>query len=145
MGIHYLRYCASGCHFCTLIRIFWLSRPLFCQPASAAFEPWGCSKDYKVGRNETLNLPPKWHISSQDELSFANELLELHFQSALDDLSRICETRIHTNAGEYAMRFLAALLSDDFTFLKSFCSVYSIKPQVSMVCPFLIGWQPGTP
>ncbi|OAY75058.1 Proteasome activator subunit 4 [Ananas comosus] len=73
--------------------------PLFCQPASAAFEPWGCSKDYKVGRNETLNLPPKWHISSQDELSFANELLELHFQSALDDLSRICETRIHTNAG----------------------------------------------
>ncbi|XP_020109753.1 proteasome activator subunit 4-like isoform X2 [Ananas comosus] len=73
--------------------------PLLCQPASAAFEPWGCSKDYNVGRNEPLNLPPKWHISSQDELSFANELLELHFQSALDDLSRICETRIHTNAG----------------------------------------------
>lgn len=44
-------------------------------------------------------MPPKWHIPSADEVQFANELLDLHLQSALDDLYRICQARIHSKPG----------------------------------------------
>jgi hypothetical protein len=49
-----------------------------------------------------LNFPPKWHDPSHDELSFANELLQLHFQSALEDLLTICQTKVHSDTGRYA-------------------------------------------
>jgi proteasome activator subunit 4 len=46
-----------------------------------------------------LNFPPKWHDPSQDELSFANELLHFHFQSALEDLLTICQTKVNSETG----------------------------------------------
>ena len=46
-----------------------------------------------------LNFPPKWHDPSQDELSFANELLDFHFQSALEDLLTICQMKVHSDKG----------------------------------------------
>lgn len=49
-----------------------------------------------------LNFPPKWHDPSHDELSFANELLQFHFQSALEDLLTICQTKVHSETGRYA-------------------------------------------
>lgn len=49
-----------------------------------------------------LNFPPKWHDPSHDELSFANELLQFHFQSALEDLLTICQTKVHSETGIYA-------------------------------------------
>ena len=59
-----------------------------------------------------LNFPPKWHDPSQDELSFAKELLQFHFESALDDLLTICQTKLHSKTGIYGFwpltfRFLA--------------------------------------
>ncbi len=49
-----------------------------------------------------LNFTPKWHDPSQDELSFANELLEFHFQSALEDLVSICQRKNHSETGKYS-------------------------------------------
>ncbi|KAJ6818123.1 proteasome activator subunit 4 [Iris pallida] len=66
-------------------------------PAASALEDWGCSKNYEDGKNGNLSVLPKWHIPTHDELSFANELLDLHFQSALHDLLRICHTKMHTD------------------------------------------------
>lgn len=48
-----------------------------------------------------LDFTPKWHDPSQDELSFANELLEFHFQSALEDLLTICKTKLHSETGNF--------------------------------------------
>lgn len=50
-----------------------------------------------------LNFPPKWHDPSQDELSFANELLEFHFQSAVEDLLTICQTEVQSETGTYIL------------------------------------------
>ena len=48
-----------------------------------------------------LNFRPKWHDPSQDELSCANELLQFHLQSALDDLLTIRQTKLHSKTGIY--------------------------------------------
>ena len=50
-----------------------------------------------------LNFPPKWHDPSQDELSFANELLEFHFQSAVEDLLTICQMEVQSETGTYIL------------------------------------------
>jgi proteasome activator subunit 4 len=50
-----------------------------------------------------LNFPPKWHDPSQDELSFANELLDFHFQSALEDLLTICQREVHSDKGIFCL------------------------------------------
>ena len=71
-----------------------------CQPGNI-IEPWGCSKAHQGREVEMLNFRPKWHDPSQDELSFANELLQFHFQSALDDLLTICQTKLHSETGIY--------------------------------------------
>ncbi|XP_073098688.1 proteasome activator subunit 4 isoform X3 [Elaeis guineensis] len=73
-------------------------KPFSCQQVSSVLEDWVCSKDYGNGIKKESNYLPEWHIPSQDELSFANELLDLHFQSALDDLLRICQTKMHYEA-----------------------------------------------
>lgn len=44
-------------------------------------------------------MGPKWHVPSDEEIQYANELIELHFKSALDDLLRICQTKIHSDPG----------------------------------------------
>lgn len=64
-----------------------------CHPATYILEEWGCSK---IGEK---NTSPKWHIPNKNELSFAKELLDLHLQSALDELVSICQNRVHSDAG----------------------------------------------
>lgn len=44
-------------------------------------------------------LIPKWHVPNDEEIQFANELLDIHFKSALDDLLKICQTKIHADQG----------------------------------------------
>lgn len=65
-------------------------------PSAAALEKWISTKDFMD--NESL-MSPKWHIPSVDEVAFANELLNLHFQSGLDDLLRICTKKVHSDPG----------------------------------------------
>uniref|UniRef100_A0A0D9WPL0 Proteasome activator subunit 4 n=1 Tax=Leersia perrieri TaxID=77586 RepID=A0A0D9WPL0_9ORYZ len=81
-----------------------------CQPIANIVEPWGCSKAHQDQEVEMLNFPPKWHDPSQDELSFANELLEFHFLSALENLWIICETKIHSETGEEKEHLKVTLL-----------------------------------
>lgn len=56
---------------------------------------------------------PQWHVPVQEEISYANELLSLHFQSALDTLARICQDRIHTDAGNEKDHLKVTLLRID--------------------------------
>ncbi|KAK8626328.1 hypothetical protein V6N13_133979 [Hibiscus sabdariffa] len=65
--------------------------------AAAALEEWISAKDYSDGALKG----PKWHVPSDEEVQFANELLVHHFQSALDDLLRICQTKIHSDPGHF--------------------------------------------
>ncbi|KAF0904304.1 hypothetical protein E2562_033273 [Oryza meyeriana var. granulata] len=81
-----------------------------CQPIANIIEPWGCSKAHQDREVEMLNFTPKWHDPSQDELSFANELLEFHFQSALEDLLIICQTKIHSETGQEKEHLKVTLL-----------------------------------
>lgn len=69
-------------------------------PDVSVLEEWCCSKSYENEKSEAFNILPKWHIPNQDELSFANELLDLHFQSALNELLIICQTKMHIDAGK---------------------------------------------
>ncbi|XVF70972.1 hypothetical protein PTKIN_Ptkin11bG0205100 [Pterospermum kingtungense] len=78
-------------------------------PAAAALEEWISAKDYSDGAPK----PPKWHIPSDAEVQFANELLNLHFQSALDDLLRICQTKIHSDPGNEKEHLKVTLLRID--------------------------------
>lgn len=72
-------------------------RCIFNHPAAAALEEWISAKDYSDGALKG----PRWHVPSDEEVQFANELLILHFQSALDDLLRICQTKIHSDPGKH--------------------------------------------
>ncbi|KAL8129180.1 hypothetical protein V2J09_018335 [Rumex salicifolius] len=65
-------------------------------PDALFLEKWFSTKDYLVDQSP---VGPQWHVSSKEEVAFANELLSLHFQSALDELMRICQDKIHTDAG----------------------------------------------
>ncbi|KAA8527119.1 hypothetical protein F0562_008652 [Nyssa sinensis] len=65
-------------------------------PAAAALEEWISTKDYY---DDKPLIVPMWHVPSDEEVQFANELLNLHFESALDDLLRICQTKLHSDPG----------------------------------------------
>ncbi|KAL6954576.1 hypothetical protein U1Q18_023924 [Sarracenia purpurea var. burkii] len=65
-------------------------------PAVGALEEWISTKDYL---DDKPFVGPKWHVPSDDEIQFANELLNLHFKSALDDLLKICQTKVHSDPG----------------------------------------------
>lgn len=71
-------------------------------PAAATLEEWISTKN--SSDNELLT-GPKWHVPSDNEVQFANELLNLHFQSALDDLLRICKTKLHSVPGNVHTHF----------------------------------------
>ncbi|KAJ7963489.1 proteasome activator subunit 4-like [Quillaja saponaria] len=71
-----------------------------------ALEEWISTKDY----TDDERLMPKWHIPSDEEVRFANELLEIHFQSALDDLLKICRSKIHTDLGDEKEHLKVTLL-----------------------------------
>ncbi|XP_039061137.1 proteasome activator subunit 4-like [Hibiscus syriacus] len=81
----------------------------FNHPAAAALEDWISAKDYSNGELKG----PKWHVPSDEEVQFANELLILHFQSALDDLLRICQTKIHSDPGNEKEHLKVTLLRID--------------------------------
>ncbi|KNA18101.1 hypothetical protein SOVF_073840 isoform A [Spinacia oleracea] len=65
-------------------------------PDAPLMEKWISTKDCL--KDEPL-IYPKWHVPIEEEILYANELLSLHFQSALDALVKICQDRIHTDAG----------------------------------------------
>ena len=77
-------------------------------PDAAGLEEWICTKDYV--NDEKPLIGPKWHVPNKEEVHFANELLDLHFQSALDDLLRICQTKMHSDPGD-----MQILLSSSFS------------------------------
>ncbi|KDP36327.1 hypothetical protein JCGZ_09542 [Jatropha curcas] len=79
-------------------------------PAAAALEEWISTKDYNT--DEKL-MAPKWHVPNNEEIQFASELLNLHFQSALDDLLRICQNKIHSDPGTEKEHLKVTLLRID--------------------------------
>ncbi|VAI85409.1 unnamed protein product [Triticum turgidum subsp. durum] len=85
-------------------------KPFSCHSIANIIEPWGCSKAHQDREVEMLNFPPKWHDPSQDELSFANELLEFHFQSAVEDLLTICQTEVQSETGDEKEHLKVTLL-----------------------------------
>lgn len=62
-------------------------------------------------------MGPKWHVPTEDEINFANELLSLHFESALDDLLTICQSRIHSDPGTHECSSSTVLLNEFQYFL----------------------------
>ncbi|KAL6203633.1 hypothetical protein ACLB2K_027333 [Fragaria x ananassa] len=79
-------------------------------PNASALEEWISSKDHSD--NKPL-VGPKWHISNAEEVKFANELLDLHLRSALDDLLRICQTKVHSDPGDEKEHLKVTLLRID--------------------------------
>ncbi|KAG5550916.1 hypothetical protein RHGRI_009372 [Rhododendron griersonianum] len=79
-------------------------------PAAAALEEWISSKD---DLEDQPFVGPKWHVPSDEEIQYANELIELHFKSALDDLLRICQTKIHSDPGDEKEHLKVTLLRLD--------------------------------
>ncbi|XP_011000362.1 PREDICTED: proteasome activator subunit 4-like [Populus euphratica] len=79
-------------------------------PAAMALEEWISAKDYN---SDGPSMGPKWHVPNDDEVQFANELLNLHFQSALDDLLKICQNKIHSDTGNEKEHLKVTLLRID--------------------------------
>ncbi|CAK7323879.1 unnamed protein product [Dovyalis caffra] len=79
-------------------------------PAATALEEWISTKDYD---SDGPLMAPKWHVPNADEVQFANELLNLHFHSALDDLLKICQKKIHSDAGNEKEHLKVTLLRID--------------------------------
>ncbi|KAF7816036.1 proteasome activator subunit 4-like [Senna tora] len=75
-------------------------------PDAAVLEEWISSKDY----SNDERLIPKWHIPCDEEVQFANELLDIHFKSALDDLLNICQNKIHVDQGDEKEHLKVTLL-----------------------------------
>ncbi|KAL5803775.1 hypothetical protein ACOSQ3_030575 [Xanthoceras sorbifolium] len=81
-------------------------------PAAPALEEWVSTKDYN---DDEQFIGPEWHVPSDKEVQFANELLDLHFQSALDDLLRICQTKLHSDPGNEKEHLKVTLLRIEST------------------------------
>ncbi|RZC51061.1 hypothetical protein C5167_019488 [Papaver somniferum] len=79
-------------------------------PDAAPLEEWISAKGF---HSEVQSLRPKWHIPVQEEVIFANELLNLHLGSALDDLLRICQAKIHSDPGNEKEHLKVTLLRID--------------------------------
>ncbi|WJX31396.1 hypothetical protein P8452_19826 [Trifolium repens] len=75
-------------------------------PDAVALEEWISTKDFSTDER----LIPKWHIPCDEEIHFANELLDIHFKSALDDLLRICQSKIHADQGDEKEHLKVTLL-----------------------------------
>jgi proteasome activator subunit 4 len=85
---------------------------IFRHPVASELEEWISTKDYS---NNELPICPKWHIPNDDEVHFANELLDLHFKAALDDLLTMCQTKIHSDSGDEKEHLKVTLLRIDST------------------------------
>ncbi|XP_027335262.1 proteasome activator subunit 4 [Abrus precatorius] len=75
-------------------------------PNAVALEEWISTKDISTDES----LIPKWHIPTDEEVHFANELVDIHFKSALDDLLKICQTKIHADQGDEKEHLKVTLL-----------------------------------
>ncbi|CAJ2640178.1 unnamed protein product [Trifolium pratense] len=75
-------------------------------PDAVALEEWISTKDF----SNDERLIPKWHIPCDEEIHFANELLDIHFKSALDDLLKICQSKIHADQGDEKEHLKVTLL-----------------------------------
>lgn len=73
-------------------------------------EEWISNKDYS---NDEAFTGPKWHIPSDEEIQFANDLLNVHLDSALDELLRICQDNIHSDPGNEKDHLKVTLLRID--------------------------------
>ncbi|KAH9804504.1 proteasome activator subunit 4 [Citrus sinensis] len=91
----------------SLILYYPIDQCVLRHPAAATLEEWISTKN--SSDNELLT-GPKWHVPSDNEVQFANELLNLHFQSALDDLLRICKTKLHSDSGNEKEHLKVTLL-----------------------------------
>lgn len=74
------------------------TRCVFHHAAAPALEEWISTKDFT---DDKPCLAPTWHVPCAEEVHFANELLKLHLDSALDDLLKICKSKIHSDPGNY--------------------------------------------
>ncbi|GAB2279785.1 hypothetical protein Dimus_014424 [Dionaea muscipula] len=83
---------------------------ILCHPDAPLLEKWISAKGYSA--DEPLTAP-KWHIPVEEEVSFANELLELHLVSALEELLKICRDKIHTDTGDEKDHLKVTLLRID--------------------------------
>ncbi|CAH9135204.1 unnamed protein product [Cuscuta epithymum] len=116
--------------------------------AAPALEEWISTKDFA---NDKRLMAPGWHVPCQEEIQFANELLSLHFDSALVELSRICKSKIHSDSGDEKEHLKVTLLRID----SSLQGVLSCLPDFRPSCkegmveeqghiPFLIAGATGT-
>ncbi|KAJ8754928.1 hypothetical protein K2173_015440 [Erythroxylum novogranatense] len=106
-------------------------------PDATALEEWISTKDYSS--DEPL-VVPKWHVATDEEVQFANELLILHFESALDDLLRICQNKIHLDAGNEKEHLKVTLLRID----SSLQGVLSCLPDFTASRSGIVGEQSHT-
>ncbi|XP_040985740.1 proteasome activator subunit 4-like isoform X1 [Juglans microcarpa x Juglans regia] len=83
---------------------------IFRHPVVSELEGWISTKDYS---HDKLPMGPRWHIPTDEEVHFANELLDLHFKSALDDLLTICQTKTHSEPGDEKEHLKVTLLRID--------------------------------
>uniref|UniRef100_A0A7N0VL51 Proteasome activator subunit 4 n=1 Tax=Kalanchoe fedtschenkoi TaxID=63787 RepID=A0A7N0VL51_KALFE len=117
-------------------------------PAAASLEEWISSKDSSV---DVPLIAPRWHLPNEAETEFANELLSLHFQSALDDLSKACHTKLHMDAGLEKEHLKVILLRIDSALQGVLSCLPDFKPSVrsttvenSQNIAFLIAGASGT-
>ncbi|KAA8523501.1 hypothetical protein F0562_009924 [Nyssa sinensis] len=94
-------------------------------PAAATLEEWISTKDYS---DDKPLIGPKWHVPSDEEVQFANELLDLHFKSALDDLLRICQTKLHSDPGVEKEHLKVTLLRLDSSLLGVLSCLPDFRP-----------------
>ncbi|CAA0832493.1 proteasome activating protein 200 [Striga hermonthica] len=79
-------------------------------PFAASLEQWIDTKDFSLDKPA---MGPKWHVPTEEEINLANELLMLHFESALDDLLTICRSKIHSDPGDEKDHLKVTLLRVD--------------------------------
>ncbi|VVA97480.1 unnamed protein product [Arabis nemorensis] len=114
-------------------------------PAAPTLEEWISTKASSEDEQVTHS---RWHVPTKEEIQFANELLDLHLQSALDDLLRICQSNIHTDAGDEKTHLKVTLLRIDSTLqgVLSCLPDFRPSPRHDMVedLPFFIAGASGS-
>ncbi|KAK2971931.1 hypothetical protein RJ640_004951 [Escallonia rubra] len=93
--------------------------------SAAGLEEWISIKDFS---SEEPFMGPKWHIPNEEEVQFANELLHMHLESALDDLLRICQSRIHSDPGNEKDHLKVTLLRIDSSLQSVLSCLPDFKP-----------------
>ncbi|XP_021740798.1 proteasome activator subunit 4-like [Chenopodium quinoa] len=102
-------------------------RCIWQHPDSPLMENWISTKDCLSDKL----IYPKWHVPVEEETLYANELLSLHFQSALDTLVTICQDKVHTDAGIEKDHLKVTLLQID----SSLQGILSCLPDFDPVTP----------